>query len=179
MKYTIGICGKSFEVELFQREGKTWAKVKDKRVPVELKPHGGGLHTLLLGDRRVMLWLKGRGTGYEIYWQGRIYGVELEPSKVRALRRHLRRPSERGLAEEAITAHMPGLVVKVEVEEGQRVKRGDGLLVIEAMKMENEIRAPCDGTVKSVAVQAGREVNKGELLCVICSNEVHPNGPEG
>jgi len=179
MKYTVGICGRSFKVELSHREGKTWAKLKGKCVPVELKSHGGGLHTLILGERRTTLWLKGRGTGYEIYWQGRLYAVELEPSRVRALRRHLRRPSERGVAEEALTAYMPGLVVKVEVREGQRVKRGDGLFVIEAMKMENEIRAPCDGTVKNVAVQAGREVRRGELLCVIRADEGHPNGSEG
>lgn len=61
-------------------------------------------------------------------------------------------------------APMPGLVLKVLVEPGQRVSAGDPLLVLEAMKMENELRAPVDGLVAGVHVSEGDAVGKGALL---------------
>ena len=59
---------------------------------------------------------------------------------------------------------MPGLVVLIEVTEGQHVEAGDGLVVIESMKMENEIRAPSAGVVEQVLVGQGDAVDKGETL---------------
>ena len=68
--------------------------------------------------------------------------------------------------EDAITieAPMPGDIWKVEVVEGQEVKAGDTLLILEAMKMENEILAPVDGIVASVHVAKGAVVNSGDVL---------------
>lgn len=63
-----------------------------------------------------------------------------------------------------LKAPMPGLVVKVLVAEGTSVNKGDGLLILEAMKMENVIKAAGSGTVKAIKVSAGTKVEKGELL---------------
>ncbi len=63
-----------------------------------------------------------------------------------------------------IKAPMPGLILKVQVKEGQEVKKGDYLLVLEAMKMENTLSAPRDGVVKTVAVEKGAKVDKNQLL---------------
>ena len=63
-----------------------------------------------------------------------------------------------------IKAPMPGLILNINVKEGQKVKEGDTLLVLEAMKMENAISAENDGTIKSVNVKTGNTVEKGELL---------------
>jgi biotin carboxyl carrier protein len=59
---------------------------------------------------------------------------------------------------------MPGMVLSVSVAEGQQVQKGDPLLVLEAMKMENVIKSPGEGTVKSIAVKAGAAVEKNALL---------------
>lgn len=66
-----------------------------------------------------------------------------------------------------ITAPMPGRVVKVLAPEGTEVKRGDGIIVLEAMKMENELKAPRDGTVTSVVVEKGQGIEGGALLATI------------
>lgn len=63
-----------------------------------------------------------------------------------------------------IKAPMPGLILDVQVEEGQEVKEGDYLLVLEAMKMENTLTAPRDGIVKSVSIKKGQTVDKNQLL---------------
>ncbi|MDO4567636.1 MAG: biotin/lipoyl-containing protein [Clostridia bacterium] len=66
-----------------------------------------------------------------------------------------------------VESPMPGTILDVKTRVGDKVKSGEILLILEAMKMENEILAPCDGTVISVAVQRGSSVNSGDLLVVI------------
>ena len=68
---------------------------------------------------------------------------------------------------EKITAPLPGTILAVNVANGSAVKKGDVLMILEAMKMENEIMAPCDGAVTSVAVTKGASVESGTLLCTI------------
>ena len=68
---------------------------------------------------------------------------------------------------ETVTSPMPGNILSVNVQNGAAVKKGDVLMVLEAMKMENEIMSPCDGTVVSVNVQSGASVETGAVLCVI------------
>lgn len=63
-----------------------------------------------------------------------------------------------------VNAPMPGTVVSVEVTQGQAVKKGDTLVILEAMKMENEIAAPQDGTVASINCAKGESVDSGKLL---------------
>jgi len=73
-----------------------------------------------------------------------------------------------------VKAPMPGLVVRVEVQEGQRVDAGAGLVVVEAMKMENELRAPRPGVVSRIHVKPGQTVDKGVPLVTLES--VEPSG---
>ena len=68
---------------------------------------------------------------------------------------------------EQITSPMPGNILSVNVSAGDTVKKGQVLMILEAMKMENEIMSPCDGKVVSVSVAKGAAVESGTLLCVI------------
>jgi biotin carboxyl carrier protein len=69
--------------------------------------------------------------------------------------------------EQRVTSSMPGKVVRVLVREGEAIKAGEGILVIEAMKMQNEVRAPKAGKLKSVIATQGANVNAGEVLAII------------
>ncbi len=68
---------------------------------------------------------------------------------------------------ETVTSPMPGNILAVNVTVGQAVKKGDVLMVLEAMKMENEIMSPADGTVNAVNVSKGASVETGTVLCTI------------
>ena len=68
---------------------------------------------------------------------------------------------------EQVTSPMPGTILSVNVAAGDAVKRGQVLMILEAMKMENEIMCPCDGKVVSVNTSQGSSVESGTLLCVI------------
>ena len=70
-------------------------------------------------------------------------------------------------AGEPVNAPMPGTILDVKVSAGQAVKSGDVLMILEAMKMENEIMAPKDGTVTSVSASKGASVQSGDVLCTI------------
>ena len=63
-----------------------------------------------------------------------------------------------------LKAPMPGLVLDIEVREGEQVKKGDALLILEAMKMENVIKSPSDGVIKKIAVNKGEAVEKNQLI---------------
>ena len=67
----------------------------------------------------------------------------------------------------AIKSPMPGKVVSVLVQDGQEVKKGDGLVVVEAMKMENELKSPKDGIVKEITAVEGAAVDGGVCLCIV------------
>ena len=81
---------------------------------------------------------------------------------------------QRVVAGGTVRAPMPGLVVRIEVAEGQQVDAGAGLVVVEAMKMENELRAPRSGRVQTVHVAVGQAVEKGASLVTLASPE--PSG---
>ncbi len=76
-------------------------------------------------------------------------------------------PSAAPAGGETVSAPMPGNILAVNVQVGSAVKKGDVLLILEAMKMENEIMAPCDGTVSAVNVTKGATVETGASLVVI------------
>lgn len=68
---------------------------------------------------------------------------------------------------ETVSSPMPGNILAVNVANGAAVKKGDVLMILEAMKMENEIMSPCDGTILSVNVTKGASVETGAVLCII------------
>ena len=110
---------------------------------------------------------------YRVNVNGTVYEVELEemtgaPSAPAAPAAAPAAPAAAPAAGgEKVTSPMPGTILSVNVAAGDAVKRGQVLMILEAMKMENEIMCPCDGTVTSVSVTKGAAVESGTLLCTI------------
>lgn len=115
---------------------------------------------------------------YRVNVNGTVYEVELEEITGTAAAAPVAAPAAPAPAPaapvaaapaggEKVTAPMPGNILSVNVAAGDTVKRGQVLLILEAMKMENEIMSPCDGVIASVNTSKGSAVESGALLCVI------------
>ena len=101
---------------------------------------------------------------FDISIHGRSYSVTIvDPKRLRSGQNSDRH--HHGVAE--ILAPMPGKVVRVQIEAGATVVKGAGLVVVEAMKMQNEMKSPRDGTVVSIKVKPGDTVNAGDVLAVV------------
>lgn len=121
---------------------------------------------LLAVDHEVHRCLVRRGEGrgqYELSLDGHRFSIEALDERARAIR-ELSGASARAAGPAHLVAPMPGLIVRVSVGEGDQVRAGQGLVVMEAMKMENELRATAAGKVKRIAVAPGSAVEKGAML---------------
>ncbi len=154
--------------------------VDDRPAPVRLRRRGPGRALLVVGDggeavrRRVVFPdLPQRGPGgltrREVVVDGWRIEVDIEPERRAALRERARRGREAAAHGGPTEVHaiIPGRVISVSVVPGDEVTAGQQVLVVEAMKMQNELRAPRDGVVKQVGVAAGRNIEVGDLLLII------------
>ena len=161
------------------------ARLDDREVGVEVEPVGSSLYRIRIDgseqfvDARVVagglsLLIEGKNHEVSLTRSADDFDVLLENRRFRfrlLTEERARRAAARGGREASgrreVKASMPGKVIDVLVNVGERVEPKQGLLVIEAMKMENEIKAPRTGTVQEIRVKPGQAVEAGELLAVI------------
>lgn len=161
MKYFVSVAGREAEVEVdgdrVTIAGRTMTAVLD---PLPGTP----LVVLTLDGRPTTLPLEREGRGrWVISVHGERHGVEVVDERTR----HIRSLAGSGAAIAAggiIKAPMPGLVVRIQVELGQRVAAGAPVAVLEAMKMENQLKAPAAGVIRAIHVRPGDAVEKGKGL---------------
>ena len=157
-------------------------KIDNKEFKVDLKQEGKGFKVYLDGKPREVTVANDKGSRltliiddkpFDIIWEaddhivvgGESYNVEIFDEQVERLMKAS--PGKSGKRALTMKAAMPGLIIEVTVKQGDRVTEGQGLLIIEAMKMQNEMQTPRDGVVKTVKVQKGQTVNSGETLIII------------
>jgi len=119
--------------------------------------------SVIEGRRQIRVVAALDGETYGVIAGGRASTAAVESERERLLRRYGRSTPGTGTRRE-IHAPMPAMVIRIDVAAGDDVLRGQPLVVLEAMKMENEIVSPGTGRVKEVHVKAGKPVEKGELL---------------
>jgi acetyl/propionyl-CoA carboxylase alpha subunit len=129
---------------------------------VDARATGRASWSLLLDGSHHEVHLGTKGDAWTVLLGGRTHRLQLLDERARRGGR-----SAQGPGDKEIRAVMPGKVVAVLVKVGDAVEQGHGVLVIEAMKMENEIKAPRAGVVKELRVQPGQAVEAGELLAVV------------
>jgi len=164
-RYLVNIDGKEFDIELEYRSEKYFAVVNGRKVEVASYRLGESRSLLLINDQAHEVDV--RSNGYDnrktVFMKGMEIPAEIEDYNLAQLRKTTGMSSEAAMTKQ-LKAAMPGLVVDVRVKPGERVAKGQTLLVIEAMKMENIIKAQREATVKAVHISGGMSVEKGDKL---------------
>jgi len=162
MKYYVRVGDAELEVQLDGDE----VRIDDATTHVRLTDvDGTPVRMLTVGDEvhRIVVRPGGSRGRYTIWVDGFRHEVEALDERMRAIR-ELAGATAGPVGPAPLIAPMPGMIVRVNVQVGDRVQPGQGLVVMEAMKMENELRAQAPATVKAVLAQPGSAVEKGALL---------------
>ena len=161
MRYLVAIRGRTLEVDL----GPDGVRVDGTPVMAELQAVPDGPVRSLLLDRASHRVVARRGEPghWELHLRGWRLAAEVVDERTLKIR-EMTGTSTAAAGPKPVRAPMPGLVVRVEVAEGDEVRPGQGLVIVEAMKMENELRAEIAGRVKAVHVKPGEAVEKDQVL---------------
>jgi biotin carboxyl carrier protein len=179
-RYDVSIGGRSYKIELERKDISEaaqesgvrvsndeilWhASVDGRAITVNCLRVSGDLLSILLNGESIQARVSRAGETLHVLLHGKSY--ECVVRDPRSLSRRKRGGSHEA-GEQRITASMPGKVVRVLARAGEPINAGQGIVVIEAMKMQNEVRAFRSGTLKTMAVKEGASVNAGEVLAVI------------
>ena len=163
-RYRVSLRERSLEVEVQDGEAGPEVTVNGRALRAVLgPPQAGGVRRLRLDERTVEVIAARTGEGAALALEGVALEVEVEDERTARLAR-FGGGAQRRTGQEVVRAPMPGLVVRVNVQAGQSLQRGECLVVLQAMKMENELGSPRDATVKAVSIQPGQAVEHGQVL---------------
>jgi len=165
VKLKIQLAGRTRDLEIKRQSGKLLAMLDGRAIEADAVEVGPGLFSILLEGAACE-------AGVETAPAGLIVSIAGRRLEARVIDPRRWRGAGRGCGVEAegrqqVLAPMPGKVVRVLVQQGDKIEAGRGLLVVEAMKMQNEIRSPKTGTVERLLATEGQAVNAGEVLAVV------------
>ncbi len=165
--YTITINGKTaIKTSLTTSDNKVSGKLNEKAIEADIERVNSNEYNLLLNNRSYNIQLIKADSAEKklvLKINGKKYNIDVK-DKYDELLHSLGLDNIAAKKVNDVKAPMPGMVLNVLVGEGQQVKKGDSLIVLEAMKMENILKSPTDGTIKKIVAVKGTAVEKNQLL---------------
>ncbi len=163
MKYYVSIGDMEYGIELTEEKDGLKCRTDDKVYAVDhAEIEKGAKYSVLIGTESFNVSLDYTGSNMDLIVGGHLYHAEVMDERERGAKALEKIHDLKG--PHVLKSIMPGIVIKVFVEEGQIVSAGDPLLVLEAMKMENELKAEKEGIVTKVHVTEGQTVNSSDPL---------------
>jgi biotin carboxyl carrier protein len=163
MTYEVVIDGKSYRLELNREDGKWTCRLDGREVAVDAVLARPDVLSLRIGNDAYEVKCERVGGDQHVWVGSRRFAAEVRDP--RSLRGRSRVADDSG--PKKLTAPMPGKVVRVLVAQGVVVEAGTGVIVVEAMKMQNEIKSPKKGTMQKIFVAEGAAVNAGDVLAIV------------
>jgi biotin carboxyl carrier protein len=161
MKYITTVDDQQFEIEVVDEHH---IRIGDRLLQVDFESVSGQpVFSLILDGRSYESFVYQGEEDWDVLLRGRQYQVKVEDER----EKRLRAAAGGGVAEGGefhLKAPMPGLVVAILVEEGQPVQKGQVMLILESMKMQNELKAPRDGVIGRIRVKAGESVEQKQAM---------------
>ncbi len=168
MKYIATIKDQEYVIEIDSDRG---ILIDDQPQEIDFRRlPAGGVTSLLMNHRSIAAVVEERGDQWEVLIEGELYSVRVQDERAYRLDR-MRTLGISVDGEALVVSPMPGIIVAVPVAVGDVVKHGQKVVILESMKMENELRAPCDGVVTHVHVSAGASVEKDQPLVGISQEQ--------
>jgi biotin carboxyl carrier protein len=164
VKFEAQTGGETIPIDVGGADGRFSVVIGDRRLQVDARQTAEGIWSILLDGASHVADVTEQDGVYLVDVEGERYAIRVEEESRYIIRTRGAQGGDRG---QVLKAPMPGKVTLIEVTVGQAVAPGDGLIVLEAMKMENEFKAQVAGTVKEIRVVAGQPVNPGDVLVVI------------
>jgi biotin carboxyl carrier protein len=165
MTYVASIDGESFHIGFDDADE---IIVDEKHHAASIESTGGpSLYSLIVDNSSYEVHVEEREGSYRVLLLGQLYEVHVEDEGTRRAAKARRARKAEPDEVVVIRSPIPGLIFDVPAKQGQQVKQGDILVIVEAMKMENELRAPRDATVKATLIAPGDSVDKGTPLVTL------------
>ena len=161
MVYDISIGGKIHHLELQRTEGSWQLRLDGLDISADVEQIDPETLSILVGGKSFEVRREADG---KIFLHGRRYDVSVDDPRSWRGRKRAGTGNE---GPHKLTASMPGRIVRVLASEGDKISAGQGIAVVEAMKMQNEIKSPKQGTLKKLLARAGMNVHAGEVLAVV------------
>jgi acetyl/propionyl-CoA carboxylase alpha subunit len=163
MTYDIAIDGKTHRLELSRVENRWSCRLDGRDVEVDAVLARPDVLSLRIGDKAYEVKCERVGNDWHVWVGSARFAAEVRDP--RSLRSRIRTVDDHGPRK--LLAPMPGKIVRVLASEGAEVESGAGVLVVEAMKMQNEIKSPKKGTIQKILVSQGAAVNAGDVLAIV------------
>jgi biotin carboxyl carrier protein len=163
MTYEIAIDGKNYRLELEQVDGLWKCRLDGRDIEVDAVLARPNVLSLRIGNRAYEVKCERTATDMHVWVGSARFAAEVRDP--RSLRSRVRAVDEHGPRK--LIAPMPGKVVRILVGAGSEIEAGAGVLVVEAMKMQNEVKSPKKGTVQKILVAEGAAVNAGDVLAIV------------
>ena len=163
MTYDVALDGKTYRLELNQVDGRWSCRLDDREIEVDAVLARPNVLSLRIGNKAFEVKCERVASDVHIWVGSRRFAPEVRDP--RSLRSRGRSIDEHGPRK--LTAPMPGKVVRILLAQGSEVEAGAGVLVVEAMKMQNEVKSPKKGTIQKITVSEGAAVNAGDVLAIV------------
>jgi biotin carboxyl carrier protein len=164
MLYDVTIDGKNHRLELERADARWQCRLDGQEVQVDAVLAERDVLSILIDGKAYEVKREHTATDVHLWVGSARYGVELrDPRSLRSRRAGM--ATDHG--PRRLVASMPGKVVRVLLQEKAAVEAGQGILVVEAMKMQNEIKSPKKGIVQKIVASEGTAVNAGDLLAIV------------
>ncbi|MFN2215511.1 MAG: biotin/lipoyl-containing protein [Anaerolineales bacterium] len=161
MKYITTVNGKEYIIEILDDQHIT---LEEEVLEVDFKSVADQpVYSLIIGGKSHEAYVYPDEDSTQVLYQGRSFSVKVEDEREKRLRAAGGSTVSEGV-EYLLRSPMPGLVISLPVSEGQKVKKGDVLLILESMKMQNELKSPRDGILTRVKVKPGDNVEQRQIL---------------
>ena len=163
MTYNITIDGKNFRLDLNRADGRWSCRLDGREVEVDAVLVRPDVVSLRIGNQAYEVKCERVADEMRLWVGSACFAAEVRDP--RSLRGRERQVDDHG--PKKLTAPMPGKIVRVLVRQGDEIEAGGGVLVMEAMKMQNEIKSPKTGTIQKILVSEGAAVNAGDVLAIV------------